>query len=308
MGTPPNSHRTTPETNIAVRTLLAAGYGILGTHRQPRHIEIHCERKDILGATISYLFAITDADELTSAEIEDIKRSAEASRHVVIIVARTSSGDCVSWEDFAEALGGAVPSWQALSSEYEDTLTTAATNQLPEGESGEAWLLFEDLVAHGLEYIFGRRVRRLGGRKRGRPVSDMQAQTPQEQIEIVDAKAAGGNGFDVTWPALRPLVEYVGRQQARQQGNHIVSGALVVSSKFQQGDVRLQELSNRFLGATRVPISFMDASVLAQIVTALRKRPHIRNAVRWDSILTGGRIKLQTFMNELADAESERIS
>jgi hypothetical protein len=301
-------HKTEPKTNIAVRTLLAAGYTILGTHRQPRHIEIRCERKDILGATIPYLIAITDVDELTNDEIEDVKRSADAQSSVLVIVSAISSDDSVSWEDFTEALGGAVPSWQALSPEYEGALTLSATNELPEGESGEAWLIFEDLVGYGLEYIFGRRVRRLGGRKRGRTVSDMQAQTPQERVEVVDAKAAGGGGFDVTWSALRPLVEYVQRQKVRQQGHLFVSGAIVVSSKFQQDRSRLQQLSNQFLGATQAPVSFMTAEVLGRIVAILRDHPDLRNAIRWDSILTGGLIRLEAFTNELAAAESERIS
>ena len=226
-----NSHKTTAQTNIAVRTLLAAGYTIVSTHRQPRHIEIRCERKDILGAIISYLIAITDVEELTTDEIEDVKRSAQALRSVLVVVSGISTDDSVSWDDFTEALGGAVPSWQALSPEYEDALIVAAKNERPAGETGEAWLIFEDLVGYGLEYVFGRRVRRLGGRKRGRTVSDMQAHTPQAQIEVVDAKAAGGDGFDVTWPALRALVEYVERQKVRQQGR--LAGVVVADHRSQ---------------------------------------------------------------------------
>jgi hypothetical protein len=302
-----DSHRTEPKTDITVRTLLAAGYTVTGSHRQPRHIEILCHRTDILGATIPYLIAVADADELTLDEIADIKRSAESQACVPVIIARLTGEHGISWDDFTEALGGAIPSWQALSPEYSDALITAASNQLPHGTSGEAWLLFEDLVAYGLEFIFGRRVRRLGGRTRGRTVSDMQAQTPQEKVFVVDAKAAGGKGFDVTWPALRALVEYVLRQRNRQRGHLDVSGALVLSSKFQQPDERLQELSNQFLGEAGVPVSFMEANVLSEIVNALRDRSDLRNAIRWSSILTGGRIKLGSFSRDLTAAQTERV-
>jgi hypothetical protein len=302
-----DSHETEPGTNIIVRTLLAAGYTIAGGHRQPRHIEILCHRTDILGATIPYLIALTDADGLADEEIEDIKRSATSQSRVPVIIARTPGVEWISWDDFTEALGGAVPSWQALSPDYGASLITASENKLPVGTSGEVWLLFEDLTAYGLEFVFGRRVRRLGGRKRGRTVSDMQAQTPQEQVLVVDSKAAGGKGFDVTWPALRALVEYVQRQRNRQRGHLEVSGALVVSSKFRQTDKRLQEISNQFLGEARVTASFIEAKVLSDIVNILRDRPDLRNAVRWSSILTGGRIKLETFERELAAAETERV-
>lgn len=297
---------TEPRTDVAVRTLLAAGYTVTGSHRQPRHIEILCHRTDILGATIPYLIALTDVDELTVEEIEDIKRSSLSRSRAPVIIARSPGVEWVSWEDFTEALGGAVPSWQALSPEYGSALATAAENRLPAGTSGEAWLLFEDLAAYGLEFIFGRRVRRLGGRKRGRTVSDMQAQTPQEHVLVVDAKAAA-DGFDVTWPSLRALIEYVLRQRNRQRGHLEVTGALVLSSKFQQPPARLQEISNQFLGETRVPVSFMQAKVLSEIVDAVCDRPDMRNAVRWTSILTGGLIRVETFRRELDAADTERV-
>jgi hypothetical protein len=135
----------------------------------------------------------------------------------------------------------------------------------------------------------------------------MQAQTPQEKVFVIDAKAAGGEGFDVTWPGLRPLVEYVKRQRLRQRGHFDVAGALVLSSKFQQPDARLQELSDQFIGEAGVPASFMEAKVLSEVVNAVRTRPDLRNAVGWSSILTGGRVKLAAFKRELAATDAERV-
>ena len=302
-----DSHRTQPQTQTATRTLIVAGYSIEGSNRQLRHIEILCKRSDILGASIPYLIAVTDFDELSEAEIDDIYHSAENQNRIPIIVTPIPSEKTISWEDFTEAFGGAVPSWQALSPEYDQALVTAAKNQLPAGETkGEAWLIFEDLVGSGLEFIFGRRVRRLGGRLRGRPVSDMQAQMPTGEVLVVDTKASAG-GFDVTWSELRPLAEYVRHQRVRQRGQVELFGALISSSNFKQNDDRLSELSSRFFAEVRVPLSFIDADVLTATVNLFQERPDVRNGIHWNQIFKGGRICLSIITDEMHAVDNERV-
>lgn len=302
-----DSHRTQPQIQTATRTLIVAGYSIEGSNRQLRHIEILCKRTDILGASIPYLIAVTDFDELSDAEIDDICHSAENQNRIPVIVTPIPNEKTISWEDFTEAFGGAVPSWQALSPEYDQALVTAAKNQLPAGETkGEAWLIFEDLVGFGLEFIFGRRVRRLGGRLRGRPVSDMQAQMPTGEVLVVDTKASA-NGFDVTWSELRPLVEYVRHQRVRQRGQVELFGALMSSSNFKQNDDRLSELSSRFFAEVRVPLSFIDADVLTATVNLFQEKPDVRNGIHWNQIFKGGRICLSIIRDEMHAVDNERV-
>ena len=301
------SHLTLPKTQTAIRTLIVAGYSIEGSHRQPRHIEILCRLTDILGASIPYLIAVTDSDEFSEPEIDDIYHSAENQNRTPVIVTPIPSERTISWEDFTEALGGAVPSWQALNPEYDQALVTAAKNQLPAGETkGEAWMIFEDLVGSGLEFIFGRRVRRLGGRLRGRPVSDMLVQMPTGDILVVDTKAST-DGFDVTWSELRPLVEYVRDQRIRQRGQVELFGALILSSNFKQKDTRLLELSMKFFGEVRIPLSFIDATILAATVNLFQKRPDVRNGIHWNQIFKGGRICLSIIKNEMQAVDNERM-
>lgn len=302
-----DSHITLPQTQIAVRTLIVAGYSIEGSHRHPRHIEILCKQTDVLGASLPYLIAVTEFDELSDQEIGDIYHSAENQNRTPVIVTAIPSEGTISWEDFTEALGGAVPSWQALSPEYDEALVTAAKNQLPAGETeGEAWLIFEDLVGSGLEFIFGRRVRRLGGRLRGRAVSDMQAQMPTRDVLVADTKASA-DGFNVTWSELRPLVEYVKRQRVRQIGQVELSGALMVSSDFKQTDSRLLELSLEFSAETKVHLSFIDANVLVATIKLFRVKPNVRNGIRWNQIFKGGRIDLSIIKTEMRAVDDERV-
>lgn len=300
-------HKTQPQTQTATRTLIVAGYSIEGSHRQPRHIEILCKQTDVLGASIPYLIAVTDLDELSEPEIDDIYHSAANQNRIPVIVTPIPSERTISWEDFTEALGGAVPSWQALSPEYDQALVTAAKNQLPAGETeGEAWLIFEDLVGFGLEFIFGRRVRRLGGRLRGRPVSDIQAQMPTGDVLVIDTKASA-DGFNATWSELRSLVEYVKRQRVRQIGQVELFGALMSSSDFKQKDSRLLELSLEFSTEAKVPLSFIDANVLAATINLFREKPNVRNGIRWKQIFKGGRISLSIIETEMRAVDAERV-
>lgn len=302
-----NSHLNPPQTDTTIRTLIVAGYSIEDSNRHPRHIEILCKRTDILGSSIPYLIAVTDVDEFTETEIEDIRNYALNQCRIPVIVAATPIEGTISWEDFIEALGGAVQSWQVLKPEYDQALLTAAKNQLPaDVADGEPWLIFEDLVGYGLEFIFGRRVSRLGGRVRGRPVSDIQVQIPTGPIIIVDTKASS-DGFNVTWPNLRPLVEYVKRQHIRQRGQVELIGALLLSSNFKQDDIRLSKLSQEFWGEVQVPLSFFEANDFVETINLFRKRPDIRNGIRWNQIFYGGRIRINSITKEMRAVDDERI-
>jgi hypothetical protein len=293
--------------SVASRTLLAAGYEITNCQRHPGHAEISCQLTSRLGPTLRFLIAFTDQDGFSPGQRGEIAREADADRRTAAFVARYAGEEQLSWDEFLEALGGAVPSWRALSQEYAAAVLTAAHNELPTGSTGEAWRLFEDLVADGLEFVFGRRVRRLGSNKHGLTVSDMLVQIPDGGLEVVDAKASR-IAFQADWPALRPLIEYVRRQKQRQMGHNDVIGAIVVSSGFNQDASELSELSRRFLADAAVPVAFLSAATLVSIVESLQKEPALRNAVRWRTLLAGGIVDLAAFHRELDQARNERYA
>lgn len=296
-----------PRVAIATRTLLASGYEITGAHSQPRHIEIRCERSNAIGARVAILLAVTSEDELSFNELEDLKHAAASECRSVVVVAAVGGQEQLSWGEFLDALGGAVPSWRALASSYGHALVTASQNQLPAGETGEAWRLFEDLVGDGLEFLFGKRVRRLGARRRGQTVSDMIAQLPDTALIVVDAKATA-SGFDASWNELRPLGEYVQRQRDRQRGQNLVFCALVVSSGFQQDDSALVDVSRRFYAENFAPIAFLSAEHLRDAVDSIRSCPQHRNAMKWRTILSGGRVVARSISNEIAAVRAERVT
>ena len=291
--------------SMATRTLLAAAYVISGVHRQPSHIEFKCERVTRLGAAIQFLIAITAKSVFSSEEVADIAHAAANQNRTPVLVAQVGNNGQLSWKEFLEAMGGAVPAWRVLTQEFGQHLEVASKNELPAGMSGEPWRLFEDLVADGLEFCFGRRVNRLGAHKRGKKVSDMVAPLPDFNVIVIDAKATGTE-FDASWPSLRALVEYVNKQKERQKGGGDVIAALVVTSKFQQEASALAGIAREFLGETRTLLCFMTADTMTYMINELRKRPDIRNALRWKMLFSGGPIQSVEIDREVRAAEAER--
>ena len=289
----------------ATRTLLVAGFAIVRAQRQPTHAEVQCTRVDTLGSTISYLIAICDR-ELQPDELDDVKNAANSLCLVPVIVTAVNTPRSIGWNSFLEALGGEVPTWRALTPDFADALRMTSRN-IRWGRTGEAWLQFEDLVADGLEFALGRRVRRLGGRMRGRRVSDMIAQLPNGSLLVADAKAARSD-FDVRWDELRALVEYTKRQIERQQGHIPVTGAVLLSSEFRQSAKILGERSSDFLAETGVPLTFGRSEDIVVMCERMAERPDLRNAINWRRLFVGGLFSTSKLVDEIQTADNERVS
>jgi hypothetical protein len=290
---------------ITTRTLLAAGYSISGVQRQPAHIEFRCERVSRLGPPVPFLIAITDQAELSEDDVKAISHAASNQSRLPVLISASGGPSQLTWMEFLEIMGGAVPSWKALTDEYRNRLEAASRNEAPSGLAGEPWWIFESLVADGLEFCFGRRVNRLGGNKRGKRVSDMVAPLPDFNVVVVDAKASS-SGFDVNAPALRPLVEYVEKQKLRQSGGGEVIAGLVVSSRFVQNEEGLANAAKEFLGQTRTPVCFITADNLWLLIRILRDKPDVRRCVRWNMLFSGGLIRSQQIESEIRAVMQER--
>lgn len=295
------------EVPTLIRTLVAAGFEITDARRQPRAIIVECTRDDAFGDPIPYLIAVTDEDAPPEDDRANIIRDAERDHRRCVLVAAAPGPGWWSWDDFLEVLGGAVSTWRALGPDYPRALTAVAHNELPEGLRGEPWRLHEDAAADGFEFLLGRRVRRLGGLRRGAAVADIVALTPDDHLYLIDAKTSKAP-FDVGAPELRPLREYVERQRQRQRGLSPVSGVIVTAAAFVQDDTRLTELSAEFMREARATLCFLTTGVLIHAVGQLTRDPHLRAAIRWSVLLSGpGRLAAETIDAELRAARLERL-
>lgn len=296
-----------PSVATATRTLQAAGFDITNVVRHPGHIEYQCEREDAFGANVRYLIVISPGEQ-PSPGLEFASKEASAGARTVVAVARVGGDTWLSWNEFLSVLGGAVPTWRALDQSFPDALRTASRNELPHGASGEAWRLFEEGVADGLEFIFGRRVKRMGGVQRFKPLPDMLALTPDDLLMLVDAKAAGEGLYEVERPKLRPLAEYVERQRARQIGAVPVGTALIVAGFFEPKG-SLDGICNDFMAANQIPLALLEVETLLLLVGSCRDMPSLRAKLRWRHLFyRAGLIPLKLVEDELHSARSESWS
>ena len=305
--TPEASTATDLEVRTITRTLTAAGYEITNARRQPYGLELKCSKQDLLGVMVHYVVAFWDSDAPNPTMESQIRREARNESRLFVSVAKQPGPEWLGWTEFLEALGGAVPTWRALAADYPTILNEASRNQLPQGISGEAWRVFEEAVADGLEFMLGRRVRRLGGARRASRVGDVIAMTADEAVFVIDAKASR-EPYDASWPNLRPLVEYVGVQQHRQLGHAAVSGAVLVAGRFKQGNPRLVELSAEFMAETRSTLTFLETATLSKAVGALATNPGVRNAVLWSRLLARpAKLSWAQITQGITAAEAERF-
>lgn len=293
-----------PNLQTTIRTLLLAGFKIENNQRQPTHTEIFCSAP-ILGSAAALLVALTTDNELAPTIRPQIERAAKNSGRTLVVVANSPGEDQLGWDDFLEGFGGAVPSWRALSDGYLAQLETAGRNAKPEGFGGEPWRLFEQLVADGLEFALGRRVRRLGAAKRGQKVSDMIALLPEATVLVVDAKATAIS-FDAAIHHLRPLAEYTANQRTRQRGFAEVFGAVIVARKFDQDAASLLGVSREFTSQSGVPVAFLEVPTLGHIIECLRQEPTLRSGIRWRFLFAGGLLPSAMFDSEIEALKGER--
>lgn len=295
-------------TAACVRVLFVSGFKITGAETGTSQIEIRCERSDQLGNTVKYIIALTSLDAPPLVEIEALQHEAMNENRIVVPIARLPGANCLGWEDFLEALGGAIPSLRPFEPSYADVLITSSKNEDVPGINAQAWSIFEQAVADGLEFIFGLRVRRLGGIRRGRRVSDILAETPDQRILVVDAKASK-NAYEVSTSTERQLTDYVKQAMTFQRGASPVGAAVVVAREFTQDEARLNDVAKEFLADTQVPLSFLPVELLLKMIAALRDNSEIRGAVRWKRIFCqGGLISKQQFEKELGEVRNQRIN
>lgn len=291
----------------ATRTLLAAGFDITGVARHARHIEYECEREDAFGANVRYLIVISETDE-PSPDLEFAGKEAAGVGRTVVAIARIAGPSWLSWNEFLSVLGGAVPTWRALNDSYPEALRTASHNELPAGTRGEAWRVFEEGVADGLEFILGHRVKRMGGVQRFKPLPDMLAMAPTDLLMLVDAKATGSGAYEVERPKLRPLVEYVDRQRTRQSGTVRLGSALIVAGSFEPAE-SLDGVCNHFMAESQLPLALLEVETLLLLIAAFRENPVLRTRIRWRHLFfRTGLIAAKLVEEELVSARSETWS
>lgn len=292
-----------------VRTLVVCGFTIREAVRQGRHIEIACERDDLLGNAIPYLIALSDGN-FSDDDKAAIREGAGANQRFAVLVGGADGLGQISHDTLFESLGGRVPNWRALQPEFARIITGLSQMQRPPGAGvGEIWQLFETATADALEILLGRRCRPLGGKRRAQRLGDVLSLTPDTQamVVLVDAKASGAP-WSASPAALRPMEEYVAAQRTRQAAQFPLGAALIVAHEFAQDDGELTEVAAEFVARTGLPITFLRVPVLLRMIDLISAGPTLRNAVRWRHIFARpGPTRADLLEAELARVRGEQM-
>lgn len=274
-----------PHLQRAGRTLIAAGFRILNVVRNPGYVFIVAERRDEFGASHRYAFALSEGAKLVEAQVRGVEVAASHHNAVPVYIAREADGqEVVEWERFVSLFGGPVFSASPLDLDFRSKLTTLGQNKLPLGLEGRPDDLFEAYVNVALEFVMWGKVVRYGQDRRfeARPDGLVMG---SDFYALYDAKASH-SGYDLSTTSTRQFADYIrdfhGRYRAFiSQFNTFV----VVSHSFQQGRDALLGRSRDLQAECGVPMAFLTADVLADIIEVLSSNPAIRGAIPWRRVV-----------------------
>jgi hypothetical protein len=281
-------------TSHVVRTLVGSGFQVKNVVRKPSCLVFHATRRDEFGVEATYLLALVGEAKLSTAEVNGLKKTASYQSASLIIIGETVDPDIegvviVTYSDFMQKLGGAISSYLPLETTYGQQLNILGQNSLPDGLVGIADDLFEEYVRVGLQFLLGNRVIRYGQDRRFEALPDGVAFASEQLILLYDCKAAA-EGYDVNRNTIRQFSDYVEtfhRRYERYIGR--VHAFLVISGNFQSEDT-LDDRSRDLLAECHVPLAFLTAEHMGEVVKMLVERPTYRQSLDWKRIFSGGKV------------------
>ena len=287
-----------PDLTIAVRTLAAGGFILESAERNPGYILFHMSRTDEFGASHHYCFAVAETrfghGHVATAQIAADHRHAQ----LVLIGPNESSLPTIEWNRFINLFGGPVFSASPLEPDFAEHLMTLGHNQLSEGLQGRADDLFEAYVRVALEFVLGMRVIRYGQDRRFEARPDGIVLPYRNFAALYDAKAYR-EGYQVTAETIRQFKSYVDDFCRRYQSYLRLNAFVVISGAFPHGSETLARRSRELLAECGVPLVFLTAASLAEIVALLARHPKARRSIHWSRIFVEPVISLQHVRAEL---------
>jgi hypothetical protein len=293
-----DTNQNRPDVTVAVNTLTVGGFLLTGATRNPGNIILHTSRYDEFGTTQRYCFFISEED-LSEDSVSGAEIAANHRKEVLVIVGH---GDVarphIEWSRFVNFFGGPIFSLSPLEPEFVSNLTILAHNRLPEGFIGEPDDLFEILVHSALEFVLGGRVVRYGQARRFEERPDGLALPNPHFVALYDAKAAR-EGYEVTVETIRQFESYVRAFDSAYSTWYRLNSFIVISGAFKQTDRTLDRRSRELLAKSGVPISFLTASTLGEIVGALKEQPLVRRSIDWARIFTCPIVRSKDAQNQI---------
>jgi hypothetical protein len=265
-------------------------------------------RHDEFGALHHYAFAIADDRPLTDVDIAAAGISANHDEARLVIVGETEAAvPAVSWDRFINLFGGPIHSTSPLDPDFRSQLAELAYNRLPQGLVGRADDLFELYVRTGLEFVLGGRVIRYGQDRRFEARPDGLALPRDRFRALYDAKAYE-NGYPVSAEGIRQFRSYVNDFEQRYSAYlPRLNSFIVVSGSFTQSDTALRERFHEFVADPGIPLAFLKASVLAEIIELVADAPATRQSIDWARVFATPVVDSSRVRSEIEAIRRDRI-
>lgn len=287
-----------PDFVTAVRTLTIGGFVLQGADRKPGYSLLYVYRTDEFGSRQQYCFALAEKI-LTKEQAEGAAIGAANYKANLVIVGESDAQfPKLSWDTFINIFGGPIFSTSVLDPDFGEKLKILGHDQLPPDLVGNPDDLFEIYVNLALGFILGGRVVRYGQARRFEPKPDGLAIPGLNFSALYDAKAYK-DGYEVTANSIRQFKSYVEDFQNRYQAYYRLNSFIVISGHFAHKTSTLIERSQELTAECGIPLSFLDANSLSQIVMLFCQHPLARRSVNWRRVFTKVVVKLELIEEEL---------
>jgi hypothetical protein len=276
-----------PDTNqgVIIRTLLVNGFDLERAERNPGQLILDVHRYDVFGTRVSYSVAFFDAQPSQPA-IEAFEKRAKYDSRIPLLVgpAGNYSLTNLTLENFLERLGGPVDHIFLTTTNLPDRLEDLGFNRTPSGLDEKPEDLLEESTKCCLQYLLMQRARRWGSERLFESLPDGIAFGKSGLVLLFDAKAYT-SGYEVTADDVRRYADYVNTYHKKYLALlGRVHSMLVVSGKFLQEDATLRDRSAELYAQVSVPLSFIKARTLGELVRMLLKHPRLRPSIDWKKI------------------------
>jgi hypothetical protein len=298
------------KTSTIVNTLIGSGFHLANVTSKPTYLLFRVARRDEFGILLPYVFAYSGNDTIKATSISALRKVSENDKAPLVIIGSAENADptipILTMNQFVGLMGGSVQAFLPLEPEYPAHLAELGLNQKPSGLIGKTDDLFESYVHQGLQFILQRRVIRYGQDRLFETLPDGLVLGRGFPQLLYDCKAYK-DGYPLSRDAIRQFSDYVRSFHQRYEG-YIgrVHAFLVVSGKF-QSDAALDARSKELYSECQVPLVFMSAETLGQIVTLFVNAPQYRSTIDWKLVFSATAVDAKTVRTQLNARKKDRV-
>jgi hypothetical protein len=302
---------TAVDRNISriINTLIGSGFQLLNVTSKPSYLLLRVYRTDELGIARRYVLAYSD-NTITPPALAGLRKVAANDHAPIVVIGKADKGDpavpILTLDQFVGRMGGSVPTFLALEPGYPAQLTELGFNKKASILVGKADDLFEGYVHAGLQFLLQRKVIRYGQDRLFETVPDGLV-VGRDSVQLLYDCKAYKDGYPLSRDSIRQFADYV-RSFHQRYENYIgrLHAFLVISGRF-QSDATLDTRSQELYSECQIPLVFMSAATLGEIVTLFAQAPRYRSAIDWKVVFSATTVELKSVKAQLSARRKDKV-